>query len=83
LDGFNKYLRTKANVSVIDVNKVFLGPNHQYNELCYSEALRKVSGSNRMVMLWNDYGREQFQNVILKNLGHALLDDKPSVHATL
>jgi hypothetical protein len=83
LQGFNKYLRKKSRVSVIDVNNYFLGPNDEFNELCYNEDSSEVSGSDHMVRLWNDFGREQFHKIILRELGQALLDDKPTVHGTL
>lgn len=83
LKGFNKYLKTKAKVSVIDVEKVFVDSEGNHKAECYSDVLRRVSGSNRMVMLWNDHGREEFRKIIVKNLGFALLDDKPGVHDKL
>lgn len=76
LIGFNKYLRILSKLSVIDVNKMFLGPNDKYNDRCYGDELRRVSGSTRSLKLWSDYGRYQFRGIVMRNLGMALIDKK-------
>lgn len=80
LKGFNKYLKTMAKISTINVNKVFLSPNDHYNVQCYGGIMRKVSGSTCWLKLWTDYGRTLLKDVLMRNLGMALLDDKPSCH---
>lgn len=80
LIGFNKYLKTLSKLSTIDVHKAFLSSNDFYNERCYGEKMRKVSGSTQWVKLWSDFGRYQFKETVMRNLGMALLDDKPACH---
>jgi hypothetical protein len=82
LIGFNKYLKTLSKLSIINVKKAFLAPEggYCYDERCYTEKARKVSGSTRWLKLWTDFGRIQFKKVVMRNLGMALLDDMPAFH---
>lgn len=80
LEGFNKYLKTKSGLSVIDVNKVFCGLKKEdsFNLNCYIDH-RRVSGSKKQVTLWSAYGTQEFRRTVLKSLGFALIAEKPGV----
>lgn len=80
LEAFNKYLKTKSGLSVIDVNKIFCGlkKEESININCYIDH-RPVSGSKKLVTLWSTYGIQEFRRNVIKNVGFALVAENPLV----
>jgi hypothetical protein len=80
LEGFNRFLKTRSGLSVIDINKVFSEiRNEAYNLNCYMDQPRRVSGAKKAVTLWSNYGIQEFGQAIKKKAGFALVSDSPLV----
>lgn len=75
LDGFNTYLcKNPFGISVIDINKCFRVDNTtSFLPFYYLDSPRYVSGFNKMLLLWSKAGRDRVNEMLMKNLGMALV----------
>lgn len=74
-EGFNRYLRhiMLENYSIIDLHRVMVTSEGVMDLNCYQPIPRKMSGSRQCLLMWNKIGRQRIYNMIIKNLGHALV----------
>lgn len=78
LIGFNHFIRMHVSpiFAVIDLYK---GMTHSYNRVdmnLFHTAPCNVSGSPKWFVLWNQFGRRRVKNMLIKNLGEAIVYGK-------
>ena len=75
LNGFNKYITNNPfGIPSIDINKCFKhGNTDDFLPHYYLETPRHVSGFNKMLVLWSKDGRDRVHDMLMKNLGMALV----------
>lgn len=75
LNGFNLFIRSNLSmrVAVIDLNLCMLRSNASVDVNFYQSGPRYVRGSKKSFVLWNKLGRTRILNMLLKNLGEALV----------
>lgn len=76
-DGFNKYIRNRLSLEfpVIDLHKCLLRPDGSINFNLYQAEPRFVSGSRKAFTVWNKPGRIRVYNMLVENLGLAIIQD--------
>jgi maternal-effect protein oskar len=75
LNWFNQYIRMtlSQSVAVIDLNLCMLADNASVNLNFYQTEPRSVRGSKKPFVLWNKIGRTRILDMLIKNLGGALI----------
>ncbi|XP_070508627.1 maternal effect protein oskar [Chironomus tepperi] len=75
LKGFNMYITNNPfGIASIDLNKCFKnGNSDDFLPHYYLEIPRYVSGFNKMLVLWSKDGRDRVYDMLIKNLGMALV----------
>ena len=76
LNEFNQNIFRVAiywSLTVIDINKTFLGRNSSFEEFCFAIAPRAVTGISDFIVPWSREGRNRFVHMIKKNLGFAIV----------
>lgn len=78
LKGFNDFIRhcVSSFFSIIDLNKGLLHNDGSINFNLYQTGPRFISGSRKPFTIWNKIGRNRVQNMLVKNLGQAIVYDK-------
>lgn len=75
LNGFNTFITNNPfGIASIDINKCFKDSNiDEIIPYYYLEVPRYVSGFKKMLALWSKEGRDRVYEMLMKNLGMALI----------